>query len=394
MEHAKRKRASAPKTRSGCRTCQSRKVKCDEREPGFKRCHRFGTVCPGYGPVQPPQRSLKFAPVRLRELAPASHVFSDDQEYQCFRHYCNLTAAQMTNNRETALWHRVILQASESETSVRYATITLGALNLQSVPQNFIYQTYGKAINRLKNSTSVRIKLLCAILFTHIEAWHGERSTTVGQIHTGVMLMEKLSQLTISTTLSFKTPFIDEDIIEAWATMEMQGIALGGEFYGLEYHQRRLQYYHILSASLPKEFGTLKEASNALTSIMLASVHHRFCQLSPTNISSEIELLSILMLDPCNDESEWLKVLQKFNQWERAATPLLSNSADENTRRKVIRVRLDYLTFFLWSASGAPEREMYSQKYTKELNETIELVKEIKTTQLHSLRVNHCSFCP
>ncbi|CZR69512.1 uncharacterized protein PAC_19412 [Phialocephala subalpina] len=357
---------------------RNRKVKCDEGRPGCKRCRIFGTVCEGYGAIKPPQRSIKLAPIRIRDLAPASHTFSNDHEYHCFQRYRNFTAGQMTNNRETALWNRVILQASESETSVRYATITLGALSLHSAPHEFIYQAYGKAINQLKNSTSVRNKLLCALLFMHIEAWHGERSTTVGQIHTGVLLMEKLSQLTISTTLSFKTPFIDEDIIEAWATMEMQGIALGGEFYGLAYHRRRLQYYNILSANVPKEFGTLKEASNMLTSIMLTAVHHRFCQLNPTGVSSEIELPSILMLGPCNNKSEWLKILQKFDQWERAAAPLLMKNAEENTQRKIIRLRLDYLTFFLWAASGAPERGMYCQRYTKELNETIELVKEIK----------------
>ncbi|KAE8422164.1 fungal-specific transcription factor domain-containing protein [Aspergillus pseudocaelatus] len=37
------------KTFTGCWTCRSRRVKCDEQRPSCQRCHRSGRTCQGYG---------------------------------------------------------------------------------------------------------------------------------------------------------------------------------------------------------------------------------------------------------------------------------------------------------------------------------------------------------
>lgn len=44
----KRVRRFAPKTRSGCRTCKSRHVRCDEQKPICQTCKRIGIRCLGY----------------------------------------------------------------------------------------------------------------------------------------------------------------------------------------------------------------------------------------------------------------------------------------------------------------------------------------------------------
>ncbi|KAK2052321.1 hypothetical protein LY76DRAFT_630124 [Colletotrichum caudatum] len=43
-----RKRASKPKVRSGCLTCKTRRVKCDERKPTCCRCEKADVECDGY----------------------------------------------------------------------------------------------------------------------------------------------------------------------------------------------------------------------------------------------------------------------------------------------------------------------------------------------------------
>jgi Fungal Zn(2)-Cys(6) binuclear cluster domain len=48
-----RLRRKAPKTRTGCKTCKSRKVKCDERKPTCLRCERLDLVCAGYESPKP-----------------------------------------------------------------------------------------------------------------------------------------------------------------------------------------------------------------------------------------------------------------------------------------------------------------------------------------------------
>ncbi|KAG4026033.1 hypothetical protein MFRU_046g00390 [Monilinia fructicola] len=48
----RRSRASKPKVKTGCLTCKSRRVKCDEAKPGCMRCVRFGHKCEGYAYFQ------------------------------------------------------------------------------------------------------------------------------------------------------------------------------------------------------------------------------------------------------------------------------------------------------------------------------------------------------
>ncbi|KZL68695.1 C6 zinc finger domain-containing protein [Colletotrichum tofieldiae] len=47
-EETKRRRAGGPKARTGCATCKTRHVKCDERKPTCFRCEKVGVMCEGY----------------------------------------------------------------------------------------------------------------------------------------------------------------------------------------------------------------------------------------------------------------------------------------------------------------------------------------------------------
>ncbi|WQF77346.1 Putative zn(2)Cys(6) fungal-type DNA-binding domain, fungal transcription factor [Colletotrichum destructivum] len=47
-ETSKRRRAGGPKARTGCATCKTRHVKCDERKPTCFRCEKVGVACEGY----------------------------------------------------------------------------------------------------------------------------------------------------------------------------------------------------------------------------------------------------------------------------------------------------------------------------------------------------------
>ncbi|GJC92743.1 C6 zinc finger protein [Colletotrichum higginsianum] len=47
-EASKRRRAGGPKARTGCATCKTRHVKCDERKPTCFRCEKVGVACEGY----------------------------------------------------------------------------------------------------------------------------------------------------------------------------------------------------------------------------------------------------------------------------------------------------------------------------------------------------------
>ncbi|ATY65537.1 C6 finger domain [Cordyceps militaris] len=52
-DHAPRHKKWAPRSRSGCFTCRTGRVKCDEAKPVCGRCVRLGKHCSGYGVVMP-----------------------------------------------------------------------------------------------------------------------------------------------------------------------------------------------------------------------------------------------------------------------------------------------------------------------------------------------------
>jgi Fungal Zn(2)-Cys(6) binuclear cluster domain len=51
----KLKRRPNKKTKTGCKTCRIRRVKCDEGKPNCRRCEIFGVECDGY--MEPKSRA-------------------------------------------------------------------------------------------------------------------------------------------------------------------------------------------------------------------------------------------------------------------------------------------------------------------------------------------------
>jgi len=123
-----------------------RRVKCDETKPLCSRCVKAGLDCDGYPdlatqkkkPQQPPR--LLLAPAKLpRETFPAPHtiskspqqsLFKNEQEHRYFRVFSNESAAQLSGYFDSDLWHGLVLQACESNSSIRHAVIAVGALDL------------------------------------------------------------------------------------------------------------------------------------------------------------------------------------------------------------------------------------------------------------------------
>ncbi|KAH7108986.1 hypothetical protein B0J13DRAFT_579384 [Dactylonectria estremocensis] len=58
----KRQRAGKPKSRLGCATCKTRRVKCDERKPICARCEKAQVVCDGYTPPEPSRKVERTSP--------------------------------------------------------------------------------------------------------------------------------------------------------------------------------------------------------------------------------------------------------------------------------------------------------------------------------------------
>ncbi|KAF4635194.1 hypothetical protein G7Y89_g2903 [Cudoniella acicularis] len=149
-----RKRRAHHKSRTGCGTCLIRRVKCDETRPVCQRCVKFEVLCDGYkefqrkgerkidrrlteGTAIPIRTSNRSPEANLRIYsaataickAPPRSLFRNEQEYRYFEVFTTQIANQLTGLFPSSLWNYLVLQACESNSSIRHAVIAIGALD-------------------------------------------------------------------------------------------------------------------------------------------------------------------------------------------------------------------------------------------------------------------------
>lgn len=151
-----RARASGPKVRTGCGTCKTRRVKCDEIKPTCYRCTRAGLVCAGYAAIEPrakaggrpcPARSVRASStyrniypralhesrVLLREshhLSPKiTHTSITGKDVCYFDLFRYRVAKDLSGHLYDHFWTRVVLCEATRHDCVQKAVLALGALS-------------------------------------------------------------------------------------------------------------------------------------------------------------------------------------------------------------------------------------------------------------------------
>lgn len=126
-----------PKATTGCSTCRTRRLKCDEERPECHRCVKSGWKCDGFPPQYVPldtKGSRKLLPKgfpkpQLAEIQiRTGPKFSDNKQGRYFRFYCEDIAAQIAGPFATTLWERIVPQSGEVEPSIGHCIAALGAL--------------------------------------------------------------------------------------------------------------------------------------------------------------------------------------------------------------------------------------------------------------------------
>lgn len=130
-----------------------------------------------------------------------SLVFADDQESRCFRLFQNRTSRTLLSHFKSSLWNQTILQACETEPSIRHAVIAIGALDLtkdtnQKSHHEFALRQYSKAIKHMERSLSLgtrdlRSALILCLLTICFESWNGDISSALTQVRIGLKLIQE-----------------------------------------------------------------------------------------------------------------------------------------------------------------------------------------------------------
>lgn len=184
----KNRRLGSRKTRTGCRTCKIRRVKCDEAQPSCLRCTSTGRRCDGYELIL--RRSRSDQPSLRTSLIPI--VQANNNERRSFDFYLQRTAPILSGALDTRFWKQFIPQLSVSQPAIWDAVVAISSLtehppwdnspNVQGLnyegpvtdqAHRFALDLYSRAISRFISATTepdaVLVAIVSCILFICIE---------------------------------------------------------------------------------------------------------------------------------------------------------------------------------------------------------------------------------
>jgi Fungal specific transcription factor domain len=145
---------------------------------------------------------------------------------------------------DLALWKRIVLQASETEESIRHAAISIGALELTMAPSHphdapgkcckttnvesqqhvFALEQYSKSIKGLyqkpgRLKADLRTVLIASILIICFETLHQNHSLAATQVWTTVRLIESRG------TEPGSRDYIEEDLLCMFDRLQLRAMS-------------------------------------------------------------------------------------------------------------------------------------------------------------------------
>ncbi|TDZ17283.1 Transcriptional regulatory protein moc3 [Colletotrichum orbiculare MAFF 240422] len=283
-------RASVPKVRTGCITCERRHVKCDETKPSCLRCIKCSGSCEGYEtspgsssgsststpspeadagikwtankamvkkrrpPMEPrvlPRPSLNKSDGLSVLLEPTMAFFKDENERYYFDHWLKYRNRMGGGFFDERLWNETIPQLSRQNTSVRYAIMAIAGIsqaiknslkptNPAIMGANGPHYTnamtyYGRAIREIRGANldigSLRGAIVCCLLFVCFEVLHGDRKAAFSHINSGQQMMDELlsrsEQEEFQGQNAIGSPAVETDILHVFQRLIQQSWSCG-----------------------------------------------------------------------------------------------------------------------------------------------------------------------
>ncbi|PLB47685.1 C6 zinc finger domain protein [Aspergillus steynii IBT 23096] len=272
------KRASKPKTRTGCSTCKIRHIKCDEEKPECAQCRKTGRKCDGYD-KPPAKKSQNQVVARAApQIDPSGHIVllpgtREEQKYVHF--FCTQTARAMSGVFQSELWDRLLPQISHSVPLVRHAVAAVSAaheeflcrgLVLHRANEEFALQQYNKAIKHLIEYMSspdqtIDLTLITCYLFMCLEMLKGDNSQALNHLESGMRILHRRDA---TGQYSALTRDMDRELSHLSLRLNIQ----------LSFHKRSMMVFQ-LDDPVPKHhttgeiaFTQISEARHSLDRLM------------------------------------------------------------------------------------------------------------------------------
>ncbi|OJJ95102.1 hypothetical protein ASPACDRAFT_1860472 [Aspergillus aculeatus ATCC 16872] len=131
-----RKKAFAKRSRTGCRTCRARRVKCDETPVACNNCTISGMACDGYDvhrliPGGGRRKTGNLVPIFTipADMARKLQWTTTSDERRCLSFFQHRSVEHLVGFYDSPLWQQVIFRLCYQEPAIYHAVIALGAVN-------------------------------------------------------------------------------------------------------------------------------------------------------------------------------------------------------------------------------------------------------------------------
>ncbi|KAK4504193.1 hypothetical protein PRZ48_005109 [Zasmidium cellare] len=226
-----RKRGKHSKTRTGCRTCRIRRIKCDEARPACRRCSSTGRHCLGYEmslallqgqscqdrALLPQNQSLVKIQSVPRPIAsfPTGMNFMviGPHEAQAFDFFRKQTLYFLPGCATATTWETIAMQLSHSEPALTCAIVAVGSMHqartgrpaglvmpvYEPAQFEFAMDEYSRSVGLIQkyinenqsqsNKNSVEVVLLACLMFICFELLHGNNYLGILHLRTGLRIL-------------------------------------------------------------------------------------------------------------------------------------------------------------------------------------------------------------
>ncbi|KIV96742.1 hypothetical protein PV10_00566 [Exophiala mesophila] len=196
-----RLRVQSARSSSGCQTCKTRRVKCDEGRPQCQKCLKGQRICE-YSPQAAQEPSHKFviySNTVSRELSRTPDLFdSEKRALQYFRHRAGL---QITAPFQSELWRGYVFQLADQYSFVMSALIALSSMHesysrqtdLRARLYSDAIHHYNKTIRDISQAAEEQLPLdavlVTVILFHSLDCLRGCYHLALQHAQSGVKII-------------------------------------------------------------------------------------------------------------------------------------------------------------------------------------------------------------
>ncbi|KAH8689556.1 hypothetical protein BGW36DRAFT_391089 [Talaromyces proteolyticus] len=300
---AKSKCGQKTRTKTGCRTCRIRRVKCDETPGACLKCTSTGRKCESYDLNRLPARRGGSTSVLVNRYRPRSNwAGKTSDERRCLSYFQSLTVPMMNYWFDHSLWDRLILQLVQAEPAVCHAVVAFSALHeaaenangggrrdtpivlledMTNRHQRFALEQYNRSISHLNSrirSNDPAVKntaLICCFLYIFFELFRGKYDRAFNHLKKGVNILKEHQSAPPYAPRSSSDRPIEDSLAAAIMHLDLQGSHFGvsqihdrWELYKLTAEQEQHDY----GWGSQIDFDTFTEAW-----IMRDKLFHDFC---------------------------------------------------------------------------------------------------------------------